>query len=147
MKIVTIQLFLVIFLFGCATSPVRFSESRSVTLDRIYGVYEKYSQPKKSSSRLIVVRDSGALGGAGSASLFVNGDIIARLRTSESLVIHIDEGDNIIGVGPGTKMSWETDATGLMEQTIFVQKNSDYYFRIGVDPTKGLVLNRSSQLN
>lgn len=147
---ISIQRFFLIALIGgitaCSTSLVKYSESKPVPSARIYGAYQQYSQPTDMTSKLIVVRDGGVLGAGGSAALFVNGDLVARLRTSESLVMHIDLGDNVIGTGPGTKMDWESDSIGLVEQTLMVERGKTYYYRLGIHPYNGLVLNRSTQL-
>lgn len=131
---------------GCSTSLVKYSESKAVPTQRIYEPYKQYSQSKKDSATIIVVRDGGLLGAGGSAALFVNGEIVARLRTSESLILHVVEGDNVIGAGPGTKMDWESDSVGLVEQTLLVMRNKTYYYRLGIHPYSGLVLNRSTQV-
>ncbi len=131
---------------GCTTSPVKYSESREVAGERIYPAYDTYSSPKPSGSKVIVVRDSGSLGAGGSAALFVNGEIVARLRTKESIVLHVDTGDNLFGVSPGTKMGWEADSVDLIEQAIQVAKDKIYYYRITIHASQGLILQRTSQI-
>lgn len=143
-KIFTTILFLSVS--ACATSPVQFDESKPVPKDRTYSAYDKYSLDNEKTAKVIVVRDRGTLGAAGSASLFLNGEIVARLRTSESIVLYVPFGDNVIGAGPGTKMEWEPDSVQLLEQTLYITENKTYFFRLGVDPYKGLVLHRSTQL-
>ena len=144
--LILLLLFVTTICIGCSTSLVKYSESRAVPLERIYKPYEKYSEATPSKSKLIVVRDGEILGAGGSAALFLNGEIVARFRTSESLVLHVNEGDTVIGAGPGVKMNWESDSVGLVEQTLMVMKNQTYYYRLGIHPYNGLVLNRSTQL-
>lgn len=132
---------------GCTTTPVSVGKAQSVSSDRIYEPYKKYSDQKESGAKITVVRDSGMLGAAGSAALFVNGEIVARVRAGESITLNVDSGDNVLGVGPGTKMSWEKDNVELIEQTLNAQAGKDYYFRITIDRYKGLVLQRTTQIN
>lgn len=134
------------FVAGCSTSPVKLSESKGVDSKRLYEAYEKYKSPKSSGSKVVIVRDSGILGAAGSAALFVNGEIIARLRTKESIVLNVDTGDNLFGVAPGTKMNWEKDTIDLLEQALQVSEDKTYYYRITIHAGKGLVLQRTSQI-
>lgn len=132
---------------GCATTPVNVNQAKAISQDRVYESYKKYSEKKESGARVIVVRDNGLLGSAGSVALFLNGEIIARVRTGESITLNVNGGDNVLGVGPGTKMGWEKDNTELIEQTLSAEIGKDYYFRITTDHYKGLVLQRSTQIN
>ena len=131
---------------GCTTAPVKFAESKSVPSERIYDGFQNYATPSESSSTVIIVRDSGLLGSAGSASIFVNGEIITRLKVGESIVLNVPAGDNILGSGPGTKLKWESDDVGLKEQTLFALQGKTYYYRLRIAPSGGLELYRSSQL-
>ena len=121
-------------------------DSKQISSERIYKAYSKYSNPHTSGSKVVVVRDSGAMGSAGSAALFVNGEIVARLDTSESIVIHVGLGDNLFGIAPGTKLSFEPDNVELIEQALQVSPNKTYYYRVTIDVNKGLILQRSSQI-
>ena len=136
----------IISIVGCSTTPVKYSDSKAVANERVYAAYSKYSQPHQSGSKVIVVRDSGAMGSAGSASLFVNGEIVARLNTSESIVLNVGLGDNLFGIAPGTKLSFEADNTELIEQALQVSPNKTYYYRVTIDVDKGLILQRTSQI-
>jgi len=136
----------ILSLVGCSTTPVKYTDSKPVSSERVYDAYSKYSQPHQSGSKVIVVRDSGAMGSAGSASLFVNGEIVARLDTSESIVLNVGLGDNLFGIAPGTKLSFEADNTELIEQALQVSPNKTYYYRVTIDVNNGLILQRTSQI-
>ncbi len=138
-------LLFIIIVSACSTTPVKLSDSKKIPDERIYEAYSKYSVPNSSGSRVIIVRDSGVLGSAASVSLFVNGKIVARLRTAESIVFHVELGDNLFGVSPGLKL-WEPDNEGLIEQSLQVLPNKTYYYRISIDQYKGVVLHRTSQI-
>jgi len=132
---------------GCTTTPVSVSKAQLVSAGRIYDSYKKYSVPIESGAKIIIVRDSGILGSAGSAALFVNGEIVARVKTGESIILNVKNGDNVLGVGPGTKMNWEKDNVELIEQTLNAEAGKEYFFRITIDRYKGLVLQRTTQVN
>jgi hypothetical protein len=147
MKYSNVFLFVVLLVVaGCSTTPVKFSDSKPVPNKRVYDAFAKYSTPSKSGSKVVIVRDSGAMGSAGSASLFVNGELVSHLDTSESIVIHVDLGDNLFGLAPGAKLSFEPDNVELIEQALLVTPNKTYYYRITIDANKGLILQRSSQI-
>lgn len=132
---------------ACTTTAVSVSKAQSVSPDRIYDAYKKYSTPIDSGAKIIIVRDSGILGAAGTAALFINGEIVARVRTGESITLNVKSGDNVLGVGPGTKMSWEKDNVELIEQTLNAETGREYFFRITIDRYKGLILQRTTQIN
>jgi hypothetical protein len=141
-----ILIFTAMIVTGCSTTPVSVGKSQPVPQDRIYEAYKKYSSSKETQANIIIVRDNGVLGVAGTAALFVNGEIVARVRAGESITIHTNGGDNILGVGPGTKMGWEKDNVELIEQTLNAEAGKTYYFRISINFNKGLILQRTSQV-
>ena len=130
---------------GCSTTPVSVNNSQSVPQDRTYQAFTKYSKPDASLSNIVITRDNGILGAAGTAALFANGEIVARVKAGESITLHLKPGDNILGIGPGSKLNWEKDNTELIEQTLNAEASKTYYFRITIDRTKGLILQRTSQ--
>lgn len=147
MKINVLVVILITLAFcGCTTTPVGVDQSHSVSTDRVYDAYKKYAVEKEAGSKIIIVRDSGILGSAGSAALFVNGEIIARVRAGESITVNVNSGDNILGVGPGAKLNFEKDNAELIEQTLDAKSGATYYFRITIDRYKGLVLQRTTQV-
>ncbi len=147
MKICLLFLGLVVgVITGCSTTPVGVNESHPVSQDRVYEAYNKYSVPNETLSNVVILRDNGILGAAGSAALFVNGEIVARVKAGESITLHLKPGDNILGIGPGSKLHWEKDSTELIEQTLNAEPEKTYYFRITIDRTKGLILQRTSQI-
>lgn len=139
-------LFILLFFTGCTTTPVSIEKSTSVPDERIYDGFKKYAHEKKSGATIIIVRDRGILGSAGSAAVFLNGEIVARVRTGESLTTYIDSGDNVLGIAPGTKLSHEKDNVELIEQTLNANAGGTYYFRITIDRQKGLILQRTTQV-
>jgi hypothetical protein len=130
---------------GCSTSPVRLSESKPIPNQSTYLAFSKYSTANESGSKIIVVRDSGLWGSAIPATLFVNGERVASLAVTESIVLHVGLEDNLIGVAPISQLSSESASLNLIEQSIHVTPNKTYGYRITVGDN-GLILQRSSQL-
>ncbi|MBH0042007.1 hypothetical protein [Pseudoalteromonas sp. SWXJZ10B] len=138
---------LVTFLVSsCSTAPVRLSESIPISNQSTYLAYAKYSLPKKSGSKIIIVRDSGLFGSAIPATLFINGERVASLAVSESIVLHVNLEDNLIGVAPISQLSSESSSLNLIEHSLHVTPNKTYAYRITVGGESGLILQRSSQL-
>ncbi len=138
--------FLVIFLAaisGCNTTPVSISSAEPIPAKRIYAEYDKYQGDSPGTSKVSITRDSGFLGVAGAADLFLDGSLIATFRTSEGLVLHIMPGEYLIGLAPNPRMN----SGEIMEEEMEIEEGKDYYYRIRVDPYKGLEIRRSSQIN
>jgi hypothetical protein len=132
-------------LTACSTDPVSLEQSTPITARAYSPAFSSYLTPAKDSAKIIVVRDSGILGAAVTANLFLDGKYIARLRPSESLTFYLPIGSYLIGVSPHGPTDWGIPATsGLIEQELAVEDASDRYFRITVDTRQGVVLQRSS---
>ena len=137
-------LFLLIILQGCATKVVQLTDSVQIGPDRRGEAYEAYQNPDPSGSKVIVVRDKGFLGSIGLAALYFDGALIGYMLPRESVVLHVTPGEHLIGIRPSAAKG-STDYE-LLEQSVLVSEGKDYYFRITVDPYKGQVLHRTSQI-
>ena len=72
MKIYIVLIF-AFLLTGCATSPVSIENANKVEANRLYNSFYKYAVAHNNKGKVVIVRDSGLLGGGVSAGLFVNG--------------------------------------------------------------------------
>lgn len=131
-------------LAGCATKPVEYENSEPVAEDRIYGEYEKYSKADAARAKVSFTRDSGMLGAAVSLSLYVNGELVARVRRKESISLYLPAGSNQIALGPGKATAGPVGA-GLVEDELSAESGKEYFYRIGLDMSMGLVLKRVAQ--
>jgi hypothetical protein len=148
-------------LAGCATTaaPVKFANSAPVPADRLSSGYAQY-QNATSGTRVVVVRDTGGwikppVGGAingmfeegfAFAALYVDGTNVAHLAQGESVVLYLQHGSHLLGIAHESSPS-ATPATGhLEEQELVVREDSKYFYRITIDPYKGMILQRSSLL-
>lgn len=145
MKRIIVLLFLTL-VSGCATSIVKYSESIPVPEKDRGPAYEKYSSEKENSGIIIVVRDTGVLGSGGESDLFVNGEHVAGIGTKESVKLFLEKGEHLLGVGPGASFSIEETKKYMEEQAITVQEGGTYYYRISLVMGKGMVLQRTSQI-
>src|SRR5512132_3341036 len=85
-------------LAGCGTS-----QSRAIRPDRLLSGYSALAQPSPAKARVVVIRDAGALGSAGPASLIVDGAPVARMWTGERIEFYLASGNHILAVG-----AWST---------------------------------------
>ena len=145
MKRAIVLIFLT-FLSGCATSIVKYSESIPVPEKDRGPAYEKYASEKDNSGIIIIVRDSGVLGAAGESDLFVNGELVAGIGTKESVKLFLEKGEHLLGIGPGASFSIEDTKKYMEEQAVSVQVGKTYYYRISLVMGKGMVLQRTSQI-
>ena len=137
---------LVGILVGCSTSPVSREEAENISDDRIYASFYKYSSPGTNKAKVIIVRDSGLLGGGLSVGFYVNGELISHIERGEFLELYLDEGENILGVLPEVIISSNPDSSDLVEQVLKVKSGNNYPFRISINSGNGLILQRTSQL-
>jgi hypothetical protein len=61
MKIIITLIGIAALVFGCATSPVKVSESQQVSGNRLLSGYSALAQPSPAKARVIVIRDAGML--------------------------------------------------------------------------------------
>lgn len=145
MKSIIILIFLTI-ISGCATNIVKYAESKPVPEKDRGPAYEKYSRSKDKSGIVIVVRDTGVIGSAGESDLFVNGELVAGIGTKESVKLYLEAGEHLLGVGPGASFSIEETKKYMEEQALTVQAGKTYYYRISIVMGKGMILQRTSQI-
>ncbi|EIO6347348.1 hypothetical protein LQY99_000860 [Escherichia coli] len=84
---------LIIFLSGCATTVVPPSAALSAPSERIY----KFQPVVKNGGKLIVVRDEGMVGGGCYATIYINGERVAKLDPKEKVNFNLPEGEWAVG--------------------------------------------------
>ncbi|EFB4108331.1 hypothetical protein C0X82_000856 [Escherichia coli O53] len=84
---------LIILLSGCATTVVPPSAAISAPSDRVY----KFQSYIDNSGKLIVVRDQGMVGGGCYATIYINGERVAKLDTKEKATFNIPVGEWAVG--------------------------------------------------
>lgn len=116
---------------ACATSPVALSEAKPVPADRVFAHSQPIDEP---SGQLVVVRDQGALGAACPIALYVDGQIAAHFRTSETLTFHLPVGQHVIGAGPsgGGVCSWTNEAAHRREIAHTVESSKQAKMRLSI---------------
>jgi len=84
---------LAIVLTGCATKVVPPNLAKSAPSERVYK-YQLYDGKK---SAITVIRDSG-FGGAGCfSSVYIDGDVVAKLDPGEKATFYVNSGDRAVG--------------------------------------------------
>lgn len=116
---------------ACATSPVAPTDAKPVPADRVFA----YSQPIDGpSGKLLVVRDQRAFGAACPIAVYVDGQVAAHFRTSETLTLHLAPGPHVIGAGPsgGGMCSWSNEAAHRREIAHTVQAGTQARMRLSI---------------
>jgi hypothetical protein len=128
-------------LAGCSTSPVTVLQSRAIRPDRLLSGYSALAQPSPAKARVVVIRDAGALGSAGPASLIVDGAPVARMWTGERVEFYLASGNHILAVG-----AWSTySGRGVAENSFSFAPGRTSYFRIS-DTTGVFFIQPSAQI-
>jgi len=78
---------------GCATSPIPSDKARQAPSERVDG----YQKPVPGGSSLVVTRDTGFLGGGCFATIFLNGEPVAKLDTGKKAVFQVPSGEWLLG--------------------------------------------------
>jgi len=84
-----------LLLAGCATSPVPVNEAQQAPASRVTG----YQAEVSGGGQIIVTRDSGFPGGGCYATVFINGEPVARLNPKEKAHFNVPAGEWVVGAG------------------------------------------------
>lgn len=116
---------------ACATSPVALIDAKPVPADRVFAYSQLIDGP---SGHLVLVRDQGAFGAACPMAVYVDGQIAAHFRTSETLTLYLPAGQHVIGAGPsgGGMCSWTNEAAHRREIALAVQAGTQAKMRLSI---------------
>ena len=92
---------IVLFTAACSTSPVPVAERRQAPRERVSNA-AVLSPSAERSARFTITRDSGYVASAASVRVFIDGQIAARLATSETVVVYVTPGRHVVGA----RFSW-----------------------------------------
>jgi len=130
----------VALLTGCATSPVKVSDSREVPSERHLSGFAAVAAPSAAKAKVVVVRDAGMLGAGAPAKLLVDGAPVARLWFGERVEFYVTGGDHIFGVKPDPQLMG-----ALTENSFSFTAGRTYHFRISISESS-FRIQPSSQL-
>lgn len=116
-------LILMIF-FGCATRPISNFDAKSVPIRRME--VDHYSHERKDTGKVIIKRDRGFAGSACSSRVFVDGEPVAYIRSSEKIVLFLKEGEHILSAWAMTICGG-----GMAEVKAVVKAGEQSSYRIG----------------
>ena len=81
----------VLLLSACSSRPVSVADAKPAPQARVF----KYQT--SAPTTLVVMRDKGMIGAGCNASIFINGETVAKLETGEKATFHLDAGQWIVG--------------------------------------------------
>ncbi|ELU2941696.1 hypothetical protein QPF55_004241 [Salmonella enterica] len=81
----------VLLLSACSSRPVSVADAKPAPQARVF----KYQT--SAPTTLVVMRDKGMIGAGCDASIFINGETVAKLETGEKATFHLDAGQWIVG--------------------------------------------------
>jgi len=117
---------LAVLLCGCATNPTPDAETRPVPPQRILN--PAFLQVQPNTGVVAVKRDPGFMAGGSYTELLVDEHPVARLKTTERLVLHLPLGEHVLSARPVCPLG----SHGLAEVTVTVRADTAASYRIGV---------------
>lgn len=80
---------------GCSTTPISNSQAKTTPA-------MKWGSPIAGYATLVVKRDSGFMGAACKAAVYVSGEQVGSLGTSDKVTVYLPPGEYIIGARNGS---------------------------------------------
>ncbi|WP_265553590.1 membrane lipoprotein lipid attachment site-containing protein [Serratia grimesii] len=117
---------------GCATKAVLPNQAKLAPKERVF----KYQSPLVDSAKLIIVRDSGFLGGGCFFGVYVDGERAAKLNPGERVNFYLPAGEhNIAMKGEGKVCIADEVPVG---RDINLKPNQTKAVRLFADPSGNL---------
>lgn len=116
---------------GCATHPVAIEDADPVPADRVFAPLAVSDAP---AGRLLIVRDRGTMVGGCPMALYVDGVLVAHIRSGEHIAWPTGAGKHIVGVGPAGKgaCAFKDAAANLRELGVELPAGGQVKLRAGV---------------
>ncbi|BET62260.1 hypothetical protein [Yersinia pseudotuberculosis] len=111
-------------LAGCATSPVATKDAKMIPGHQILNA--SITQSKENTGKVIIKRDSGFVGSVCLTRIFVDGNEVADLNTSEMVIVYPAYGEHIFSAWPKGICGG-----GMSEQSGNVTEGRALMYRIG----------------
>lgn len=112
-----------LFLFGCATTPVPTSAAREVPRMRVLN--PALLERKEGLGQVVVKRDEGLSASACNSRVFVNGAPVAEIAPGEKVTFYLPEGEQMLAA-----MATGICIGGLVEARASVSRSRPAVFRI-----------------
>ena len=87
----------VLFIAGCASSPVTTTDAQAVSSSAIYAPEVFIQAPNK--AQITLIRDS-SFGGQCALGIYLDGKLVAGIKREEKVVMYVSPGTHIVGAGP-----------------------------------------------
>ena len=117
-----------LLLAACATHPVSNSEADKVEASA-------YTKPLPDGSRLTVKRDRGMMGAACKVAIYLDGEKVASLGTSDLVTLYIPAGEHIVGAKNGSVCG------GAVSESAFtIAPNAAKTYRVAILDAGGIAI-------
>ena len=116
---------------GCARHPIAIEDADPVPAERVFA---PRAASNATAGKLLVVRDRGTMVGGCPMALYVDGVLVAHVRSGEHIAWPTAAGNHIVGVGPAGKgaCAFKDAAANLRELGIEVPVGGQVKLRAGV---------------
>lgn len=140
----SLLLLLIGLLFGCATTPTLISDAKQTPQDRILAFQ---TQDGDNTSTLIVIRDTGFLGGGCYASLYINKVLAARLDVAEVVRFYLEPGEVLLRVGLDGKGLCSVNKNYWTQRETSLKHGEQKTFRVSISPAGTLDIQRADDIS
>ena len=127
-------------LAGCETQPVAMRDSRDVISGHVLGQPADAAKSMEHGGKVVITRDSGWVGSGGLLRVFVDGIPVAKLSRYERYEVLLKEGEHLLGVVPNANPF----GVSVHEASVNVKTGNTYCFRVGLDSSNALLIQRSA---
>jgi hypothetical protein len=129
--------------FGCATSPVRFEDSKFPSDSQILNPPPKAAKSIEDGAEVIIIRDSGFTGSGVKEKVFMDGVPVVELWPGERYEAFLMEGERIFGVIPSPNLF---GTHGVSETTVTLRRGETVYLRVYTDASMTTQIQRSAMI-
>jgi len=134
---ISILTFSCILLCSCATRPISNLEAVMAPKDRVLNT--QHLSPSPNTGTVVIKRDKGFGGSACSTRIFVNGEPIADIQTSEKIVLYLPKNEYVLSAWPNGICGG-----GMSEVTANVKIGEQLTFRVGYGSNGDFFINRTA---
>jgi hypothetical protein len=121
---------------ACATAPVRPGEAQA-------GAQTAFQTPGPGTVPVTFTRDAGYTGSGCSFEVLVEGAMVGRLWSRETITLHLPAGETIVGVRPAGSCALGQSARGLREMEVTLRPERPLFFRLGYDNQQQVSFSRT----
>ena len=122
---------------GCVTHVPRPDQIEATPPERVHA----FQDHVPGGGEVVITRDAGFAGGGCYAAIFIDGEQVAEMGTSERAIFHLPAGEYIFGVwNTGKGLCGYRAGEDRRETSVRIDSGESKKFRIIINPNSGVSL-------